>query len=249
MGVALITGASSGVGRELARRLNQRGNEIIVAARSADALHELADELGGARVVVADLSHPDGVAALIDAVDRVDLLVNNAGFGDYGAFIESEPSRVRGMVELNCAALAELTRAYLPSMVERHAGQILNVASTAAFQAGPQMAVYCATKAFVLSFSEAVAEEVRGTGVTVTAFCPGAFRSGFAEASRSENSKLFKGRSLPSSEEMAEAALLALDHKKVVAVPGAFNKIGAFMPRLTPRPVLRRAVHLVQREA
>jgi uncharacterized protein len=249
MGVALITGASSGVGRELARRLHRRGNQVVITARSAGALEELAAELGGAQVVVADLSQPEGVDAVVDAVERVDLLVNNAGFGDYGPFVKAERARVRGMVELNCAALTELTRAYLPSMVERHAGQILNVASTAAFQAGPEMAVYCATKAFVLSFSEAIAEEVRGTGVTVTAFCPGAFSSGFQDAARSGNSKLFKDRKLPSSEEMAEAALFALDHKKVVSVPGTLNKIGAFMPRLTPRPVLRRAVHFAQREA
>lgn len=182
MGVALITGASSGVGREMARHLHRRGNEVVITARSAGALEELAAELGGAQVVVADLSQPEGVDAVVEAVERVDLLVNNAGFGDYGPFVKAERARLRGMVELNSAALTELTRVYLPSMVERHAGQILNVASTAAFLAGPEMAVYSATKAFVLSFSEAIAEEVRGTGVTVTAFCPGAFSSGFQDA-------------------------------------------------------------------
>jgi short-subunit dehydrogenase len=245
----MVTGASSGVGRELARRLAKRGDELVLVARSAKALEELSDELGGCRVVVADLGIRSGIAEVTEAVASVDVLVNSAGFGEFGPFASSDADRARAMVDLNCGALTELTRAYLSGMVERGSGQILNVASTAAFQAGPGLAVYCATKAYVLSFTEAVAEEVRGSGVTVTAFCPGAFSSGFQATAHIEESRLVKGRTLPTSAEMADAALVALDRHKVVSVPGTMNKIGAFMPRLTPRPVLRRVVHLIQREA
>ena len=247
MGIAVVTGASSGLGRELAARLNARGHEVVLVARTAGALESLAGELTGSRVITADLSRPEGIAAVTGVVPEVDVLVNSAGFGDCGPFVAADQARAREMIDLNCGALTELTGAYLGGMVARHAGQILNVASTAAFQAGPEMAVYYATKAYVLSFSEAIAEEVRGTGVTVTAFCPGAFSSGFGAAAHAEETRLFKGRSLPTSAEMAEAALQALDRGRVVAIPGAANKIGAFMPRLTPRPVLRRAVHYVQR--
>ena len=176
MGIALVTGASSGIGKELAVRLHGRGHTVVLVARSADALHALSAELSGSKVVVADLSRPEGIEAVTEAVDAVDLLVNNAGFGDSGPFASSDQATAREMIELNCAGLTALCGAYLPGMLERRAGQVLNIASTAAFQAGPEMAVYYATKAFVLSFSEAIAEETRGTGVSVTAFCPGAFQ-------------------------------------------------------------------------
>jgi short-subunit dehydrogenase len=248
MGIALVTGASSGIGRELAVRLHGRGHAVVLVARSADALGALSAELGGSQVVVADLSRSEGVDAVTRAVGDVDLLVNNAGFGDSGLFASSDQAKAREMIDLNCAALTALCGAYLPGMLERHSGQVLNIASTAAFQAGPEMAVYYATKAFVLSFSEAIAEETRGSGVSVTAFCPGAFSSGFQATAKLESSRLVKGRRLPSSAAMADAALGALDRGRVVAVPGVSNKIGAFMPRLTPRPLMRRVVHYVQRE-
>lgn len=175
MTTALITGASGGIGEELARQARKAGHDVVLVARSGARLQKLADELGTAStiVVVADLSTAEGIAAVTAAVPVVDILVNNAGYGDFGPFVESGPTRVRNMVQQNVAALTDLTRHYLPAMVEGGNGRILNVASTAAFFPGPTMSVYYATKAFVLSFSEGIAEELRGSGVTVTALCPG----------------------------------------------------------------------------
>jgi len=249
MTTALITGASSGLGAALAARLDRRFDEVVVVARSAAGLEALCATMTHGRAVVADLATEAGVAAVLAAVDRVDLLVNNAGFGAAGPTAEADPVALHQMVALNCGALTDLTRAILPQMLERGEGQILNVASTAAFQAGPFMSVYYATKAYVLSFTEAVAEEVRGTGVTVTAFCPGAFHSGFQEVAAVEETRLVKGRKLPDAAQMADAALLALERHHVVAVPGLMNKLGAFGPRLTPRPVLRRMVRYIQSPA
>jgi hypothetical protein len=150
------------------------------------------------------------------------------------------------MVGLNVAALTDLTTRWLPGMVARGAGRVVNVASTAAFQPGPKMAVYFATKAFVLSFTEAIAEELRGTGVTATAFCPGPFESGFQTVAGIGSSRLVQGRRLPSSAEMAREALSAMDRGVVVAVPGALNKVGALAPRFAPRSLVRRMVARVQ---
>src|SRR5258705_3268888 len=178
MATALITGASSGIGLEIARILS-RDHELVLAARSADALHELATEIGpNARVVVADLSEAGGAAKLAAEVPDVDVLVNCAGFGDFGDFATAAPERLDQMIELNVGSLTRLSRAYLPGMLQRGSGRIMNVASTAAFQPGPLMAVYYATKAYVLSLSEALAEETRGTGVPITALCPGPPASG-----------------------------------------------------------------------
>jgi short-subunit dehydrogenase len=248
MGTAIVTGASSGLGLEIATLLGKRGYDVVLIARSAAALDQLATGIPGARTLATDLSTPEGVRAVIDAVPSADLVVNNAGFGECGPFVGADKERARQMVELNCTALTSLCGAYLPGMVERGAGQILNIASTAAFQPGPEMAVYYATKAYVLSFTEALAEELRGSPVTATAFCPGAFRSSFFERAGAEGTRLVKGRKLPSSQDMAIAALKALDAGTVVAVPGFANKLGAVMPRFTPRPILRRAVHYIQRE-
>jgi hypothetical protein len=150
------------------------------------------------------------------------------------------------MVEVNVVALTELTAHWLPGMVARGSGRVLNVASTAAFQPGPKMAVYYATKAYVLSLTEALAEELRGTGVTATAFCPGAFESGFQSVADMENSRLVRGRKLPTSKAMADAAIAAMDRGAAVAIPGVLNKAGAFAPRLAPRVVMRRAVAFIQ---
>lgn len=247
--IALVTGASSGIGAELARKLDARGYQVVLVARSQPALEQLAAALHDAIVVVADLSSPEGRQVVTEAVPRVDLLVNNAGFGAYGELISLPEAQMVEMVEVNCTALVALTSHYLPQLVERREGAVLNIASTAAFQAGPTMAVYFASKAFVLSFTEAVAEEVRSTPVVVTAFCPGAFTSGFQARAQLEESKLVKGRSLPSAASMADAALKALDAKKVVAIPGLVNKVGAHGTRFVPRAVLRRAVAYVQAEA
>jgi len=246
MATALITGASSGIGLEIARIL-ARDNDVVLAARSEPALRELANELGGrARVVVSDLSEPAGAAKLAAEVPEVDVLVNNAGFGDFGDFANASPERLDQMIELNVGSLTRLTRAYLPAMLERGSGRIMNVASTAAFQPGPLMAVYYATKAYVLSLSEALAEETRGSGVTVTALCPGPTASGFQAGAAMENSKLVRGRKLPSSASVAAFGVKAMYRGDVVAVPGLQNKVLAASVRFSPRPVIRRVVHKMQ---
>lgn len=242
-GVALITGASAGLGAEFARQLAKRGYRLVLAARRKERLDSLAAELGNARSVEIDLSREGAAAELIrnlsDAGETVDLLVNNAGFGLHGRFDKADPNRLRQMVDLNCGALTDLCRAVLPAMVERGSGAILNVASTAAFQAGPGMAVYFATKAYVLSLSEALHEEVRRCGVRVTALCPGPTRTEFGEVAGFKGNGAFD-RFAMDSETVVRAGLDALDRNKAVAVTGTLNKVGAFSTRLAPRSVLRR---------
>jgi short-subunit dehydrogenase len=246
VGTAVVTGASSGLGRAIASRLADRGVPVIAVARSASSLHELAASSPRITVVPADLSTTEGRDAVFEVAGEVDILVNNAGFGASGRFADLAVTLSDQMVEVNVVTVTDLTGRWLPGMVRRGSGRILNIASTAAFQPGPNMAVYAATKSFVLSFTEGIAEELRGTGVTATAFCPGPFRSGFQQAAGLEHSRLFNRRSLPDSDEMARAALAAMDRGSVVAVPGGFNKAGAFATRLAPRLVVRRMVQWVQ---
>ena len=177
MTTALVTGASGGIGLEIARVLAP-DHDLVLVARSAAKLDALATELGGARVMAADLAELGGVAKIAAEVPDVDVLVNNAGVGDFGPFAEVDLDKTLRMIQLNITSLTALARHYLPGMLERGHGRVMNVASTASFQPGPLMAVYYATKAYVLSFTEAVAEETRGTGITVTALCPGSHRVG-----------------------------------------------------------------------
>lgn len=249
MGRALVTGASSGLGLEMARALDAKGHEVAIVARSEAALVELAASMDRPTIVVADLGTPEGRRAVTEAVAEADIVINNAGFGEYGQFAQIPEERSVSMVELNCEAVVSLTRSYLPGMLERRSGRIMNIASTAAFQPGPTMAVYYASKAFVLSFTEAVAEEVRGTGVTVTAFCPGAFASGFQDEAKVAETRLVKGRKLPTSAELAAAGLKAMESGTVVAVPGLSNKVGASSTRFMPRSAMRRIVRYIQAEA
>jgi short-subunit dehydrogenase len=249
VGTAVVTGASSGLGLELARLLAQRGEHVVAVARRLDALEALAASAPRIEPVALDLATPEGRAALVERMPDVDVLVNNAGLGAFGAFARADAEVSNQLVAVNVAALTDLTARWLPGMVERGAGRVLNVASTAAFQPGPLMAVYYASKAYVLSLTEALAEELRGTGVTATAFCPGAFESGFQGVAGLESSRLIKGRRLPTSLAMAGAALAAMDRGAVVAIPGALNRAGAFAPRLAPRPVVRRMVRWAQSPA
>jgi short-subunit dehydrogenase len=173
-------------------------------------------------------------------------LVNNAGVGDFGAFAEADIDKTLGMIQLNVLSLTALTHAYLPGMLERGSGRIMNLASTASFQPGPLMAVYYATKAYVLSFTEAIAEETRGSGVTVTALCPGPTESGFQTAADMELSPLVANKKLPTSAEVAAYGVEAMNSGVVVAIPGWLNRIMATGTRFTPRPVMRRVVHKMQ---
>lgn len=246
MATAVVTGASSGLGREVALLLAARGEHVLAVARTGRSLDELASSSPRIEAVTADLGTHDGRSRLLDAVGDVDILVNNAGLGASGKFAEMPLEDSARLVALNVDALTELTARLLPGMVSRGSGRLLNVASTAAFQPGPGMAVYFATKAYVLSLTEALAEELRGSGVTATAFCPGAFSSGFQAVAGIESSRLVRGRRLPTSRDMAVAAIAAMDRGAVVAVPGAANKAGVFATRLAPRALVRAMVARIQ---
>ncbi|MGY1712192.1 SDR family NAD(P)-dependent oxidoreductase [Geodermatophilus sp. SYSU D00758] len=243
---ALVTGASGGIGLELARLLAADGHRLTLVARSRDRLEQLAAELGGAEVVALDLAEPGAPGRVVAAAPEVDVLVNNAGYGDFGPFERSDLGRQLGMVDLNVRALTELTHRHLPGMLARRQGRVLNVASTAAFAPGPLMAVYYATKAYVLSFSEALAEETRGTGVTVTALCPGPTASGFQAAAAMGTSRLVAGRRLPSAADVAREGYAAMLAGRPVAVTGGLNRAMAGAVRFAPRPLVRRAVHRAQ---
>src|SRR5882762_9183150 len=210
---ALITGASFGIGYELAGVFAREGYNLVLVARSADKLRQLAAELEKAHgtrslILASDLSAPGAAAYVHDQTTRaditVDVLINNAGFGQFGLFAENDLEECLQQIQLNITTLTHLTRLYIPEMLERKRGRILNVASTAAFQAGPLMAVYYATKAYVLHFSEAIANELQGTGVTVTALCPGPTISGFQERGKMEDSGLVKGKKVMDARTVAE---------------------------------------------
>ena len=241
--VALITGASAGLGVDFARQLSKKGQRLVLAARRKDRLDALASELGNARAVEIDLSRPGSVAALmrdLDAAgDQVETLVNNAGFGLRGRFAELDPARQREMIDLNCGALTDLCRAIAPQMVERRSGAILNVASTAAFQPGPNMAVYFATKAYVLSFTEALHEELKPHGVKVSALCPGPTRTEFGEVAGINSLGQFDRLAMEAGP-VVRAGLEGLESNQAVVIPGAMNKAGAWSTRLAPRSVVRR---------
>lgn len=251
---ALVTGASSGIGEAFAAKLAERGANVVLVARSAAKLQGLADALTArygvsAAVIAADLARADGVAATVREVQRlglsVDLLVNNAGFGSHGRFETLEAGREREQVILNVVALAQLTRAFLPEMVARGAGAVLNVASTAAFQPDPYMATYGATKAFVLSFSEALWAENRRTGVNVLAVCAGPTATNFSAVVGTD--EVLVGR-VARAERVAREALQALSRRRSVVVTGGLqNRLTTLLPRLLPRRTTARIVERILR--
>jgi hypothetical protein len=241
--VALITGASAGLGAEFARQLSKRGLRLVLAARRKDRLEALAAELGDARVIAIDLAEAGSadrlVADIKAAGERIELLVNNAGFGLKGRFAELDADRQRQMIDLNIGALTDLCRAVAPGMIERKAGGILNVASTAAFQPGPRMAVYFATKAYVLSFTEALHEELKPHGVRVSALCPGPTRTEFGAVAGFGEKGAFD-RYSADAPSVVRAGLEGLDKNRAVVVPGLLNKVGAASTRFVPRQVVRK---------
>ena len=243
----LVTGASSGIGLELARECAANGHDLVIVARRQERLEDFAQTVRkefdvNVNIVVMDLSVDGSRKNLFDQVKskniEIDYLINNAGFGDYGPFVDSNLDRQIEMVNLNIVALTELTRLFLPDMIGRRQGAILNVASTAAFQAGPMMSVYFATKAFVLHFSEAVANEVHQTGVRVVALCPGTTESEFADTAQAERSLMFNMRKLPTSKQVASYGYVSMIKGKRVAVHGLLNKVLTFFVRLVPRKVV-----------
>ena len=241
--VALVTGASAGLGVEFARQLSKRGHRLVLVARRKERLDELAAELGKARALATDLSKTGAAAKLMADIEAngetVELLVNNAGFGLIGRFAELDAKRERQMIDLNVATLTDLCRAVAPGMIKRKSGGIINVASTAAFQPGPKMAVYFATKAFVLSLSEALHEELKPHGIHVTCLCPGPTRTEFGVVAGFGGNGLFD-RVAMESPEVVKAGLEGLDSNKAVVIPGVVNKLGAFSGRLAPRSVVRK---------
>ncbi|MCA1653821.1 MAG: SDR family NAD(P)-dependent oxidoreductase [Sphingomicrobium sp.] len=247
--VALVTGASAGLGVDFARQLSAKGYRLVLVARRKERLDALATELGHGRAIACDLSTAGAAAALMADIraagETVSLLVNNAGFGLTGRFAALDGGRQRQMIDLNCGALVELAHAVLPDMRAKRKGAILNVASTAAFQPGPGMAVYFATKAFVLSFSEALHEEVKAEGVTVTALCPGPTSTEFGEVAGFGLASSFE-KIAARSEDVVRAGLRAVAEKQAVAIPGLLNKAGAQGHRLLPRSWLRRIAGLMK---
>jgi hypothetical protein len=246
--IALVTGASAGLGRDFARLLAADGRGVALVARRKDRLVALADELEaehGVRtmVVAADLTEPNAPREVVDAITgaglSVDVLINNAGFGSNGPFVDQEAARELDMVAVNVSAVVHLTRLLLPAMLERGQGRILNIGSTAGFQAGPYMATYYASKAFVNHFSEALAHEVAGTGVTVTVSCPGPVATEFGSIAGNDQSRLFKGGGASSAQVAREAYRAMLAGKRMI-VHGLRNKAAVHGSRLLPRGAVQR---------
>jgi uncharacterized protein len=246
----LITGASSGIGLELAKCFAADGCRLILVARNTPALEKLAEELRRenkieAIVLNADLSLPETPRRVFSELSArkisIDVLVNNAGFGLHGAFTELPLQRQLEILQVNITALTELTGLFLPGMIERMRGGILNVGSVAGFLPGPSMAVYYATKAFVLSFSEALAEELAGTGLTVSVLCPGPTETNFGQVARGQKLRRIQTSKM-SAETVARYGHRAYRNEKVVAVPSFRNNFLIFLTRITPRRFVRRLV-------
>ena len=243
---ALVTGASTGIGYELAKLLARDGYHVLLVARDLPKLQAVANELGNATPLRADLGQREGSSQVFAALNGVvpDILINNAGFGMVGPFAKQELSTSLDMIQVNVTSLVELTRLVLPGMIARGSGRIMNVASTAAFQPGPLMAIYYATKSFVLHFTEAISEELRRTGVTATALCPGPTATEFQTRAAMENTRLFKGGlKVMSGAEVARIGYAAMLKGKAVAITGWRNRLGAQGLRLSPRSWVRKIVY------
>jgi short-subunit dehydrogenase len=245
-GIVLVTGASSGIGYELAKLFARDGHDLVLVARSREKLEAIGRELKDAtgvavRLIPKDLSRPRAAEEVFDELTResirIRVLVNCAGFGTYGAFAETDIAAEREMMQLNVVALTELTKLAVRDMVHRGDGRILNVASTAAFQPGPRMAVYYATKAYVLSFSEALANELHGTGVTVSTLCPGPTRTGFGDRAKMEDARVYRTGVMDAAA-VAKAGYRGLKRAETVIIPGLRNKLVALAARLGPRKVV-----------
>ena len=249
---ALITGASSGIGYEFAKLFARDGYDLVLVARQAQPLQRAARELTdgraspvSVRVIAADLSLPAAARQLVEQLHaqrvRITVLVNNAGIGTYGPFAQAELAMEEAMMQVNMITVTQLTRLLLPELLQAEASYILNVASTAAFQPGPLMAVYYATKAYLLSFSEALANELRGSGVSVTALCPGPTRTAFQQRARMTQSRLARGRIMDAAT-VARIGYRGLFQRKTVVIPGFGNALLALAVRAVPRGIVTRMV-------
>lgn len=246
---ALITGASYGIGLELAKLFAEKGYRLVLVARNGPRLSEIQKEIQksfstSVDFIVKDLTEPDAPQEVFDELRArnidVHALVNNAGYGWLGQFSEGDVNSQLGMIDLNVRAVTYLTHLALPSMVTNKAGYILNVASTAAFQPGPLMAVYYATKAYVLSFSEAIANEVKGSGITVTALCPGPTSTEFASRANMTTSRLFRGSGIMDATIVAKLGFEGMMKGQTIVIPGTRNKALAASTRFAPRRLITR---------
>jgi uncharacterized protein len=244
--LALVTGASGGIGAELARELARHGHDLVLAARSVPPMEALAAELRDAGAVVtvipADLARPGAAAALADDIERrglvLDVLVNNAGLGAAGRFDRADPRRIGEILNVNIVALTELTRLLVPGMIERGLGRIMLVASVAAFQPGPHMAAYFASKAYVLSLGEALAYELRGTGVSVTTLCPGATATSFFTVAGADNSVMARRlRRMTSAADVARLGYRGMAAGRHVVITGMANRLMALVGRYVPHRI------------
>lgn len=251
--VVLITGASSGIGKALCEEFARDGYDLILAARNIDKMQRHATDLQRrfniqVTAIGADLESPGGAENLHAEIKKsgkvLNALVNNAGYGVFGEFKDSLLASEVAMMQLNMNTVVVLTKLFLPDLLATR-GKILNTASTAAFQPGPYMAVYCATKSFVLSFSESIASELENTGVTVTALCPGPTASGFQDKANLGNSGLIKGKKLPTSEDVAALGYRALKRGQRVYIPGFVNWVMAQSMRFTPRNLATKVVKIM----
>jgi short-subunit dehydrogenase len=243
MPAALITGASTGIGRELAHLAAHDGYDVVLVARSESNLQSVAADVRqkfgkNVTTISKDLSKPGVPREVFSAVENsasdVEVLINNAGYGLVGKFWELDEQQEVDMVELNVTALTHLTRLFLPKLIQRGGGRILNVASTAAFQPGPLMSVYYATKAYVLSFSEAIHNEAKDFGVTVTCLCPGPTKTEFDKRAGSSNTKLFEGGNVMTARAVAEIGWHGMKRGKALVIPGTLNRLMAFGTRFAP---------------
>ncbi len=253
--IALVTGASSGIGLELAKQFAAHGHDLVITSRHRDALEAVAGTIEGkfgvkVTVIPDDLTDPDAPQRLFDAIraDNIDVhfLVNNAGFGLGGEFADTDIMRELELIQVNIAALTHLTKLFLPGMLKRKSGKILNIASIAAFQPGPLMAVYYASKAYVLSFSEALDEELRDSGVSVTCLCPGATDTNFAETARVSNSKLFTKVGVAKADDVAKYGYETMMRGDRVAIFGIRNKIMIQSERFAPRNLVTKLTRMAQ---
>lgn len=252
---ALITGGSVGIGLELAKQFAHHGHNLVLTARHRDTLEAVAGSIEGkygvkVTVIPDDLTDPDAPQRLHDAIVAenidIDFLVNNAGFGLGGEFAETDGTRELEMIQVNITALTHLTKLFLPAMIKRNSGRIMNVASTAAFQPGPLMSVYYASKAYVLSFSQALDEELRNTNVRVTCLCPGATATNFAETAMVGDTNLLAKYGVGKAEDVASYGYAAMMRGERVAVVGLRNKVMVQAERFAPRNLVTRLARMAQ---
>jgi len=255
--VALVTGATSGIGHELCKLFATDRIDMVLVARDVDRLSRIAEELQSATginvtTMSIDLADPASPAEVLrrtqEAGLTVEYLVNNAGFGNYGLFVDTDPKSTLDLLQVNIHALTHLTALYLPGMVERRSGHIMNVASTGGFQAGPLMSTYYASKAYALHFTEAIAEELEGKGVSVTALCPGPTVTEFHKRANMETSGLVSGRSVMTAKAVAEIGYRGMMRGRTLVIPGLSNKLLTLVVRLAPRKMIARYVHRMQKK-